>query len=110
MKTKSDDITPETQLMHKERTAITKTRQSTLSDYIPFELKELRYHSDNWKIVSQLKKEPGLTASELSKRCDVLSRGMSRRLRYLASNGVVKCVVACKTIRGDDLELWYLTV
>jgi len=96
--------------MHEERTATTKTRQSSLSDYIPFELKDLRYHSDNWKIVHQLKKEPGLTASELSKKCDLLSRGMSRRLHFLASNGVVKCVVARKTIRGDDLELWYLNV
>jgi predicted HTH transcriptional regulator len=98
-------------LMNKERTAATtKTRQSTLSDYTPFELKDLRYHSDNWKIVHQLKKEPGLTASELSKKCDLLSRGMSRRLHFLASNGVVKCVVARKTIRGGDLELWYLNV
>jgi hypothetical protein len=89
---------------------MTTTRQSTLLDYIAVELKGLHYHSDNWKIAHQLKKTPGLTASELSKKCDLLSRGTSRRLHFLASIGVVKCVVAGKTRRGDDVELWYLNI
>jgi transcription initiation factor IIE alpha subunit len=89
---------------------MTATRQSTLLDYITVEFKGLHYHGDNWKIIDQLKKTPGLTASELSKKCDLLSRETSRRLHFLASIGIIKDVVAGKTRRGDDVELWYLNI
>lgn len=85
-------------------------KQTTLLDYIAIEFNGLHYHSDNWKIAHQLKKTPGLTASELSKKCNLLSRGASRRLHFLASIGVVKCVIVGKTRRSDDVELWYLNM
>ncbi len=89
---------------------MTATKQTTLLDCNAIEFNGLHYYSDNWKIVHQLKKTPGLTASELSKKCDLLSRGTSRRLHFLASIGVIKRVVAGKTRRGDDVELWYLNI